>query len=205
MSKKIPFDAEQTKAFKTNTCNIRYETFNDNIFIKTLTAITDTVEIPKSIDNKNVVGILSDAVSSRFLKKLIIPETVSFVARSAISMCDSLESVVINSKNLFIEPSAIILCPKLTNLFIHGNVSNLPSCLFNRCPNVTNIYLMGKIDSINNDAFVGVDKSANIYYRPLTVSPPKSLLHSYSCIPTYTSSLERFLHEDCIENEAETR
>lgn len=80
------------------------------------------VEIPTEIDGIRVTSVGRLAFSSSDLLRVIIPETVKEIHEYAFGMCEKLNSVVINSKEVFINNYAFYRCGELANVTIMGNL-----------------------------------------------------------------------------------
>lgn len=154
-----------------------YTTNNGSITITSYTGSGDDVTIPGSIDALPVTHIASQAFQSPILARVIIPDSVTCMARDAFSGCTRLSSLGIGSGLTNIGPVGVgagfgrhdafpfFGCFSLTNIAVdprNAAYSSLDGVLFNKAQDTLILYPRGRpggylvpasVTSIGSEAF----------------------------------------------------
>lgn len=85
--------------------------------------------------------------------KVVIPDGVSEIGKSAFSNCDKIQSVTIPDSVVHIASIAFYNCTSLTDITIPDSVKTIGSGSFNGCTSLKSITIPDSVTSIDNNAF----------------------------------------------------
>lgn len=111
------------------------------------------VVVPKSIDGKIVDRIAGGGFSGKKIRKVILPNTIKSIGRSAFADCTELSEIVIPDSVTNIEGWAFGTCISLKRIELSDNIIEIGSHAFDECRNLEYIRLPEEIDYIGAYAF----------------------------------------------------
>lgn len=113
------------------------------------------VKLPKSLDDRDVVGIAASAFKAEnSIKSVTVPETYTYVGDYAFYDCDSLTSVTFEGSAVTtIGDSAFEGCNALESINVPASVSAVGSFAFKDCVALKSIDLSG-VKTLGNGAFL---------------------------------------------------
>lgn len=111
------------------------------------------VVVPKSIDGKIVKRIAGGGFSGKKIRKVILPNTIKSIGRSAFADCTELSEIVIPDSVTDIEEWAFGTCISLRRIELSNNIIKIGSHAFDECCNLKYIRLPEEIDYIGAYAF----------------------------------------------------
>lgn len=92
------------------------------------------------------------------IKSVVIPNTVTFIGRSAFEYCSSLESIVIGNSVKSIGLYAFAHCSSLKSIVVPNSVNNIGQCAFEYCENLSSFAYSGSLSNIGRYVFLGCSK-----------------------------------------------
>lgn len=163
---------------------------------------TDVV-IPKEIDGKTVVGILTFAFMNRnTLTSVTIPDSVTTIATSAFYRCSNLTSISLPPNLTTIEACTFEGCSSLTSISLPDHIATIKSRAFEGCSSLQNISLPQSVTTIEEGTFARCSALTSISL-PQSVTTIKYLAF-YGCsslqnisLPQSVTTIEDFAFERC--------
>ena len=121
------------------------------------------LELPTTLDNRDVVGIAPDAFKAEnSIKSVKIPEGYTYVGNYAFYDCDSLETVTFAGSNVTeIGKGAFEGCSSLTSINLPSSVESIDNYAFKDCAVLTSIDVSGA-KFIGEGAFFGCSALSSI-------------------------------------------
>ena len=98
-----------------------------------------TVVIPSSFEGKPVTSIADNAFSWSFVRKVIIPDSVTQIGEAAFSWCESLISVEIPDTVKIIGEWAFIGCSSLKSIHLPDGLRKINYSTFQSCSSLVSI------------------------------------------------------------------
>ena len=145
-----------------------YVTNSDNtITITKYTGGAGAATIPRMTNNLPVTRIGEDTFSYYGLARVVIPDSITNIDKSAFYRCTELSSIVVNASNSFYSSAGGVLFNKKQTALIQypggrfgaytipGNVTNIGAFAFFNCYGLTSIVIPAHVASIGDHAFSG--------------------------------------------------
>ena len=113
------------------------------------------IKLPKTLDNRDVVGIAASAFKAdNTLKSITVPEGYTYIAKNAFYDCDALTTVTIEGSTLTrIGANAFDGCEALASINLPTSVKTVEEFAFKDCSSLTTVDL-GGATTIGNGAFL---------------------------------------------------
>ena len=105
--------------------------------------LNETPNITEFIIPKNIKSIGIWAFNHCDLKKINIPDNVTYIATGAFGFCKSLISINISDNVVYIGNDAFTNCDSLTEIIIPNSVTNIGDELFYQCNSLKEIKYLG--------------------------------------------------------------
>lgn len=156
------------------SAEFNYNILGSNIHITELKNIpcNNKIYIPKTIKNSstgttyNVVGIEENAFKGNsYIKKVYIPETVTFINANAFYGCSALMTVKGMKGVSYIGDYAFYNCTKLENIELPSTLSTIGESAFRRCYALTSITIPKNVNTINDYAFYDCTKLKTVNFE----------------------------------------
>lgn len=191
-------DTNAVFSFNTHGSNFKYMLLNGNIYISHVLSYAFSVEIPEEINGAVVTGILTGAIHDLGCSAITLPKTLKYIGSHAIYDCSEIKTLSIPKNVEYIEERAIVHCPKLECVHMEcKHINKLPKFMIDDCGNLKSLYFYANADNIDKEFVRDEHRSFKIFCNPKN-SIIKQLNDSdFKIEPCYTSSIERFLDEDC--------
>ncbi len=112
--------------------------------------------IPEKLDKYDVVGIAQYAFyfdHPRYLTKITIPDSVTWIGNEAFKECSSLQHVVIGNGVVEMGTDVFAECKNLTSVVVGNNVTDIPYKAFNNCTSLTDVVLPNGLKTIGSRSF----------------------------------------------------
>lgn len=117
--------------------------------------------IPSSIGGVPVTKVLGfDGCS--LLKKVSIPNSVTYIGGGAFENCTSLASISIPDSVTYIGGLAFCGCTNLTSVYLPNNITTIEHRLFGECTSLSSINIPDSVTSIERFAFAGCTSLTSI-------------------------------------------
>lgn len=124
-----------------------------NLDCKT-TSVTGKVEIPATIDGKNVISLKNYIFDNNTgLTEVVIPETLEKIGENAFRECTGIRKISIPGNVKTIGNSAFSGCTGLTEINLNKGVVNINSGAFHGCSGVKSIVIPEGVSKISNEMF----------------------------------------------------
>lgn len=126
----------------------------------------DTINIPDQFNGLEVRIIGESAFENyTFIKKIIMPDTITTIGNSAFKDCHSLTNIVFSNSLKVIEDYAFYDCKNLQNIDLPNSVEEIGNCAFYNCENFTELKIKENIKSIGNSAFYNCINLEKLYFN----------------------------------------
>lgn len=177
---------------------IRYINLNDKAYITKVYTSSENLVIPEIVNDLPVAGLLTGSICDNTIRTLTLPKSLEFMGTHAICECYKLHTIRILENVKAIESQAIAHCSSLDTLYMNCNhIKSLPKAMIGKCPSLKSVYFYGNADNIDKETFSNENSKLTIFC-PAKHPVIEQLKDSeYKIQPCYTSSLERFLDEEC--------
>ena len=106
-------------------------------------------------DDIRKVNIIANGMIHKDIKKIVIPNSVTYIGSSAFEGCRGLANVTIPDSVTSIESWAFCCCNGLTDVAIPDSVTSMGSRAFYDCDNITRVTIGNSVTSIGEGAFYG--------------------------------------------------
>ena len=100
---------------------------------------------------------------SEIKDKLIIPNSVGIIEKSAFEHCDNIVEARVGSSN--VAGAVFRDCHFLERVIFDEGINKLESYMFFNCPNLKEVYLPNSCKNIKFNSFVGLYQSITIYVK----------------------------------------
>lgn len=129
--------------------------------------LSDSVTVPSEINGKTVVSIAQNAFyNSKFMKSVVIPDTIKYINPYAFEECTNLEEVKFGNSVESIGWGAFMNCKNLTEVNLPESVKYLRSEAFSGCKKMTSINIDKEVVTINQEVFAECHSLVNINVSP---------------------------------------
>ncbi|MBR4100920.1 MAG: DUF4434 domain-containing protein [Oscillospiraceae bacterium] len=116
-------------------------------------SVTEIV-IPDTIEGKPVTVIDWYAFENcKFLKSVVLPDTITHISRYAFVHCISLESINMPASLYAIEQSAFQDCPKLNGIQLPSSLAVIEQRAFSECESLTDVTIPQNCKQVGDYAF----------------------------------------------------
>lgn len=127
---------------------------NNEIEIQKYNGSNSVVEIPSTINQKNVVSIGSHAFeNNEGLTKVVLPDTIEKIGQYSFYKCINLNQVVLPNSLQHIEANAFRQCSSLTEIVLPQSVTHIGGRAFVDCENLSDITFSDNITHVGYRAF----------------------------------------------------
>ena len=114
----------------------------------------DDITIPSEIDGHKITGIADDAFCEcKNLKKVTVPEGITYLGYRAFVDCTSLESVSLPSTLKVLKCYAFERCTSLKRIEVPYGITDVQQVTFSGCSSLTEVLLPDSIKTIDYQAF----------------------------------------------------
>lgn len=120
------------------------------------------IYIPSEYNNLPVLSIGDNAFNSGKMTKVVIPNGVTSIGKSAFQYCNSLESIIIPNSVTSIGSSAFNQCRSLLSITIPEGLTSIEGATFYQCVLLTSITIPSTVTSIGRNAFYQCYELRNI-------------------------------------------
>lgn len=167
-------------------------------YVKQDSEETDTFTVPSNV---TTIGDYSFAESgvllcgcTAYVRRIIIPKTVTHIGKGVFEYNSFLEEVVIEGENVTIDEDAFCWCTSLKRVSLPKNLKVLSNNLFNNCKSLTEVSLPDSVTEIGDSAFMGCTSMT-------TITLP-SQVRKIGVNPFADSGVEQIInHSACFEME----
>ncbi|MBS6463417.1 MAG: leucine-rich repeat protein [Firmicutes bacterium] len=142
-------------------CAIQFEDtlLGDNNLYLNEQLVTDLI-IPDG-----VAGIGNAFSSYKKLESVVIPDSVTYIGKSAFSSCSNLRSVLIGQGVKYISSFAFSYCIGLTSIVLPTGLESIGQSSFDGCSNLNSIVIPNTVTNIVDYAFNGCSSLETVYYE----------------------------------------
>lgn len=98
----------------------------------------------------------------RSIKSVTIPNSVSEIDECAFHSCKHLERIIFSKSNIKIASYAFAVCENLLSVDLPEGLTTISDGMFANCKNLVSVQLPDSIDTICKQAFFGCEKLKNI-------------------------------------------
>lgn len=134
------------------TVNWNYQLEGDNIVNLVCTNISEIsgkVDIPSSIEGRNVLSIGSEAFKDCYgLTDITFPNTITSIGKEAFYKCTGLKNVIIPDKVTSLGTGAFAYCSGLQTITLSKNLTSLNYEVFYGCTGITTLEIPNKVTTI---------------------------------------------------------
>lgn len=142
-----------------------YTTVGDGIMITGLTKDLYELNIPATINDKRVIGIMNKAFEGNDkIVKVVIPDSVISIGNWAFLLCSSLTSVTMGDGVTTIGNYAFESCRSLTSITVPDSVTNIGEGAFQGCSSLTSVTIGIGVTKIGYDILRN-SALESVYYR----------------------------------------
>lgn len=135
------------------------------------TSYSGAIEIPTTIDGKNVVSIESSAFAgAEGITSVKLPSTLKSIGSYAFDGCTSIKELSIPDSVTTIGESAFSSCAALEKIEIGSGISAISDSMFEGCSKLNNVVLPENIKSIGAYAFTCCDSLETLAIYPYVTS-----------------------------------
>ena len=135
--------------------DFKYIENNGIVYIVNYLGTRPDVVIPEKINDVEVTVILQNAfLDNKFIKSVIIPDTVTEIRVSAFDGCESLVSVVLPKNLTKIEACTFANCTNLSNISLPSTLNKLGTRCFEECKSLKNITIPRNIVTWEANTFI---------------------------------------------------
>jgi len=106
-----------------------------------------------SISTHLLVNQMNAITSNKYIKGIVLPDTLTNIGKAAFGNCNYLTSVTIPAGVTVIGNYAFDCCTKLTGVIIPAGVTGIGNDAFGNCWNLTGVTIPGSVTSIGTGAF----------------------------------------------------
>lgn len=103
--------------------------------------VAEVLEIPETIGNLTVVGIGGYAFASDGIQKIVLPDTVTYLANDAFNACLDLESVILGDGLKSVGSMAFANCPELKSIEFPEGIEEIGHSLFSMSEELEEVYI----------------------------------------------------------------
>lgn len=126
----------------------------------------DTINIPNQFNGLDVKVIGESAFEDySFIKKVIMPNSITTIERSAFKNCNSLTSIVFSNNLKLIEDYAFYNCKNLQNIDIPNSIEELGDYSFYGCESFTILEIDENIKKVGKSSFYNCINLEKLYFN----------------------------------------
>lgn len=152
---------------KNHSEALQYEPMNKELKTAEITSIGDCADtdivIPAYYMEYKIIRIGHCAFQyNEDIISVTIPNTVTYIERSAFAGCKKLKKVTISSNVHTIDSHAFEGCESLVSVSLPPNLETLSAYVFYECKNLTSVKIQDELTKIRPYAFFGCEKLKSI-------------------------------------------
>lgn len=158
-------DVNAQKYYET----LEYIIHDDKAVITGFEGNMQVLEIPAKIDGKDVVEIRENAFfKCSSLKKVTVPETVTFIGHHAFFGCTSLEEIMLSENIISIDEGCFSGCISLDKVTLPDNLRVIEDKSFYNCKSLDDIVFPHGLEEIGDYAFANCGELSEVtFYNKL--------------------------------------
>ncbi|MCR5653955.1 MAG: leucine-rich repeat domain-containing protein, partial [Ruminococcus sp.] len=138
----------------SNPSHYRYSVDDeDNAIIVGYTGSGKYLDIPSVLGGHTVTGIDNNAFRGLTMKRVRLPETVTFIGNGAFYECFNLEYINIPEGVISIGDSAFSDCRKLSDLVLPDTLTSIGHWAFYNCWGITSVEIPYNVTTLGQNAF----------------------------------------------------
>jgi len=154
-------DVNAQKYYET----LEYIIHDDKAVITGFEGNMQVLEIPAKIDGKDVVEIRENAFfKCSSIKKVTVPETVTFIGHHAFFGCTSLEEIILSDNIISIDEGCFSGCISLDKVILPDNLRVIEDKSFFNCKSLDDIVFPQKLEEIGDYAFANCGELSEVTF-----------------------------------------
>lgn len=136
-----------------------YELESYTVYIEdeegTYTGDGEEVEVPATVNGKNVTSLKEQAFDGTAVKSVVLPNGLTEIPEGAFERCPYLSSVNIPDSVTAIAELAFYDCPKLASITLPDGVTSVGNRAFENCTTLSTVTIPASCVSVGSDCFIG--------------------------------------------------
>ena len=128
-------------------------------------------------DIHNVTIINELMFSSIALKKIIIPDSIEYIADYAFRRCYKLTDIVIPDSVTCLGHSIFSNCSNLENVTLSNSIKTIPLYTFEECTKIENIVIPANVHNIQSNAFCNCRNLKNLTFVDKTMDEVNAMMY----------------------------